>query len=142
MNSQSQSTMTFRNYRWVICALLFFSTTFNYMDRQVISYLKNYIFCVPMETTADFSTISEKDLYLPTFAGKINRSTDAVSAFIRTNLPASTLLALKNYSGGSSFSQTSNLVFLRRDFADGNTNITRSKPIRRRARPLEQIVTG
>ncbi|MBU6410044.1 MAG: MFS transporter [Verrucomicrobia bacterium] len=38
----------FHNYRWVICGLLFFSTTFNYMDRQVISYLKDYIFCVPM----------------------------------------------------------------------------------------------
>jgi ACS family hexuronate transporter-like MFS transporter len=33
-------------YRWVICALLFFSTTFNYMDRQVISYLKEF-FCAP-----------------------------------------------------------------------------------------------
>ena len=27
--------------------LLFFATTFNYLDRQVISYLKDYIFCVP-----------------------------------------------------------------------------------------------
>ena len=36
------------NFRWVICALLFFSTTVNYMDRQVISYLKDYIFCVPV----------------------------------------------------------------------------------------------
>ena len=35
-------------YRWVICGLLFFSTTVNYMDRQVISYLKDYIFCVPV----------------------------------------------------------------------------------------------
>jgi ACS family hexuronate transporter-like MFS transporter len=33
-------------YRWVICGLLFFSTTFNYMDRQVISYLKEF-FCTP-----------------------------------------------------------------------------------------------
>src|SRR5450755_1570756 len=32
------------NYRWVICALLFFATTFNYLDRQVISYLKEF-FC-------------------------------------------------------------------------------------------------
>jgi len=47
MNSPSQSSAGFRNYRWIICALLFFSTTFNYMDRQVISYLKDYIFCVP-----------------------------------------------------------------------------------------------
>lgn len=28
------------NYRWVICALLFFATTINYMDRQVLSLLK------------------------------------------------------------------------------------------------------
>jgi MFS transporter, ACS family, hexuronate transporter len=32
------------NYRWVICALLFFATTINYMDRQVIGYLKEF-FC-------------------------------------------------------------------------------------------------
>jgi MFS transporter, ACS family, hexuronate transporter len=35
------------NYRWVICSLLFFATTFNYLDRQVISYLKEY-FCTPV----------------------------------------------------------------------------------------------
>ncbi len=29
-------------YRWVIAALLLFSTTINYMDRQVISYLKEF----------------------------------------------------------------------------------------------------
>ena len=34
------------HYRWVICGLLFFSTTVNYMDRQVISYLKEF-FCAP-----------------------------------------------------------------------------------------------
>ena len=27
-------------YRWVICALLFFATTINYVDRQVIGLLK------------------------------------------------------------------------------------------------------
>jgi ACS family hexuronate transporter-like MFS transporter len=48
MNSPSQPQSGFRNYRWIICALLFFSTTFNYLDRQVISYLKDYIFCVPV----------------------------------------------------------------------------------------------
>jgi len=37
------------SYRWVICGLLFFSTTFNYLDRQVISYLKEY-FCAPAST--------------------------------------------------------------------------------------------
>jgi len=28
------------NYRWVICALLFFSTTINYIDRNSLSVLK------------------------------------------------------------------------------------------------------
>ena len=31
-------------YRWTIAALLFFSTTINYMDRNVIGFLKQY-FC-------------------------------------------------------------------------------------------------
>lgn len=35
------------NYRWVIATLLLFSTTINYMDRQVISYVKDY-FCTPV----------------------------------------------------------------------------------------------
>ena len=33
-------------YRWTIVALLFFSTTINYMDRNVIGFLKQY-FCSP-----------------------------------------------------------------------------------------------
>ena len=28
------------NYRWIICALLFFATTINYIDRQILSLLK------------------------------------------------------------------------------------------------------
>lgn len=28
------------NYRWIICALLFFATTINYLDRQIIGLLK------------------------------------------------------------------------------------------------------
>ncbi|MGI8966923.1 MAG: hypothetical protein ACR2H1_12670, partial [Limisphaerales bacterium] len=28
------------NYRWVICGLLFFAATINYIDRQVIGILK------------------------------------------------------------------------------------------------------
>jgi ACS family hexuronate transporter-like MFS transporter len=46
MNSSNQAGPVTSNYRWVICTLLFFSTTFNYMDRQVISYLKEF-FCTP-----------------------------------------------------------------------------------------------
>jgi len=37
MNKTKQSI---GNYRWIIVGLLFFATTINYMDRQVIGYLK------------------------------------------------------------------------------------------------------
>ena len=33
-------TQAMSHYRWVICALLFFATTINYVDRQIISLLK------------------------------------------------------------------------------------------------------
>src|SRR5215475_2187397 len=31
------------NYRWVICALLFFATTVNYIDRQILSLIKEIL---------------------------------------------------------------------------------------------------
>src|SRR5688572_15902309 len=42
MNSTIRAAESSRvgNYRWSICALLFFATTINYVDRQVISLLK------------------------------------------------------------------------------------------------------
>ena len=45
--SPSQVRPERSGYRWIICGLLFFSTTFNYLDRQVISYLKEF-FCTPL----------------------------------------------------------------------------------------------
>lgn len=45
---QTPPTPPATSYRWVICALLLFSTTINYMDRQVISYLKEF-FCTSTE---------------------------------------------------------------------------------------------
>lgn len=51
------------NYRWIIISLLLFSTTINYMDRQVISYLKPF-FCSTVEhggfgwTNSDFSYLT------------------------------------------------------------------------------------
>ena len=48
MNPPTKSGPATSNFRWVICALLFFATTFNYLDRQVISYLKEY-FCTPAD---------------------------------------------------------------------------------------------
>ena len=50
-------------YRWTICTLLFFATTINYLDRQVISYLKPF-YCMPVEqggfgwTNTDFSYLT------------------------------------------------------------------------------------
>ena len=35
MNDVKKAVMT--NWRWVMCAMLFFATTVNYMDRQVLS---------------------------------------------------------------------------------------------------------
>jgi len=40
----NKATKQIGKYRWLIVALLLFATTINYMDRQVISYLKSY-FC-------------------------------------------------------------------------------------------------
>src|SRR5664280_1865863 len=52
-------------FRWVICGLLFFSTTVNYMDRQVISYLKEY-FCRP-ETMGGFGWSNSDFAYVTAF---------------------------------------------------------------------------
>jgi ACS family hexuronate transporter-like MFS transporter len=55
--------MKIGKYRWVIATLLLFSTTINYMDRQVISYLKEH-FCTPVEkggfgwTNTDFAYVT------------------------------------------------------------------------------------
>ncbi|MEN6344437.1 MAG: MFS transporter, partial [Armatimonadia bacterium] len=37
--AQTPAKARIGNYRWVICAMLFFATTINYMDRQVIGIL-------------------------------------------------------------------------------------------------------
>ncbi|HEY4784972.1 MAG TPA: MFS transporter [Bacteroidales bacterium] len=44
MSTKQQVAEKIGQYRWTIATLLLFSTTFNYLDRQVISYLKPY-FC-------------------------------------------------------------------------------------------------
>ena len=45
--SPSFARPPYSSYRWVICGLLLFATTSNYLDRQVISYLKAY-YCTPV----------------------------------------------------------------------------------------------
>jgi len=63
MNSSTHAAPASSHYRWVICGLLFFATTFNYLDRQVISYLKEF-FCTPAEqggfgwTNTDFANLT------------------------------------------------------------------------------------
>ncbi len=37
------ASFTWRNYRWVVCALLFLATTVNYVDRQILSLLKEIL---------------------------------------------------------------------------------------------------
>jgi len=39
----NESLRKIGNYRWTICALVFFATTVNYLDRQVISLLKPFL---------------------------------------------------------------------------------------------------
>jgi len=46
MTSPNANRPATSNFRWVICTLLFFSTTVNYMDRQVVSFLHEF-FCLP-----------------------------------------------------------------------------------------------
>lgn len=47
----------FSNYRWTICALLFFATTINYLDRQVLSLLKPLLSKEFHWTDSDYGTI-------------------------------------------------------------------------------------
>jgi ACS family hexuronate transporter-like MFS transporter len=61
--SPSSARPEHSSYRWIICSLLFFATTFNYLDRQVISFLKEY-FCTPAAqggfgwTNTDFANLT------------------------------------------------------------------------------------
>src|SRR5688572_7027089 len=45
------------NFRWVVVALLFFATTINYLDRQVIGLLKDYLATDFHWTETDYSRI-------------------------------------------------------------------------------------
>ena len=37
MNAFQKTSEKMTNYRWTICVMLFFATTVNYLDRQVLS---------------------------------------------------------------------------------------------------------
>jgi ACS family hexuronate transporter-like MFS transporter len=60
MASNKEVVEKMSRYRWVIVALLLFSTTINYMDRNVIGFLKDY-FCSAEGfgwSATDFSTLT------------------------------------------------------------------------------------
>ncbi|MEO5583614.1 MAG: MFS transporter [Saprospiraceae bacterium] len=46
------------SYRWVICGLLFFATTVNYLDRAVISLVKEYLDVEFKWTNSDYANIT------------------------------------------------------------------------------------
>src|ERR1044071_1683734 len=50
-------TKSIGNYRWTICALVFFATTVNYLDRSVISLLKGTLTRELDWTDADYADI-------------------------------------------------------------------------------------
>ena len=57
MNDVKKAVMT--NWRWVMCAMLFFATTVNYMDRQVLSLtFKEFIQPEFHWTDADYGKIT------------------------------------------------------------------------------------
>jgi MFS transporter, ACS family, hexuronate transporter len=89
------------------------------MDRQVISYLKEF-FCTPTE--ANLSTISENGLNLPAFADRITHPTDGVSTYIKANLPAPTLSELATNSAARPFPQMAGLL-------DSLNNLVRGESI-------------
>jgi MFS transporter, ACS family, hexuronate transporter len=81
-DSTTQSTMpAMSRIRWVICALLFFSTTINYMDRQVISYLKEF-FCTPLADGGFGWSNSQFSYLTSTFTGVYAAATIFAGWFI------------------------------------------------------------
>jgi MFS transporter, ACS family, aldohexuronate transporter len=65
VSSLKASAEKIGRYRWTICLLLFFATTINYMDRQVISFLKEF-FCRP-RPLGGFGWSNEDFSYLTSF---------------------------------------------------------------------------
>ncbi len=58
MNKLNELNEKIGKYRWTICALLFFATTINYLDRQVLSLLKNDLEITFGWTDTDYGNIT------------------------------------------------------------------------------------
>ena len=57
MNTLNKVNEKIGHYRWTICFLLFFATTINYMDRQVLSLLKGVLEVEFDWSESDYSNI-------------------------------------------------------------------------------------
>jgi len=53
-----ETASTVGRYRWLVCALLFFATTVNYMDRQILSLLKPILDSQLKWTNAEFGMVN------------------------------------------------------------------------------------
>ncbi len=58
MNNLNTKFEKMTNFRWVICAMLFFATTVNYLDRQVLSLLQPMLEEIFHWTDNDYGTIT------------------------------------------------------------------------------------
>src|ERR1041384_2028699 len=58
MNKTGNDTGSIGNYRWAICALLFFCTTINYVDRNSLSVLKTTLQSALGWEDVDYGTIT------------------------------------------------------------------------------------
>lgn len=59
MNQLLNAThQTLTKYRWTICTLLFFATTINYLDRQVLSLLQTELETIFHWSKSDYGTIT------------------------------------------------------------------------------------
>jgi ACS family hexuronate transporter-like MFS transporter len=92
MNSSNRTAPVSSNYRWVICGLLFFATTFNYLDRQVISYLKEF-FCTPVEQ-GGFGWSNTDFAYLTSFFTGVYASVTVLAGWVIDKIGTKLGLAL------------------------------------------------
>lgn len=58
MSKLNETTGKMTNYRWIICSMLFFATTVNYLDRQVLSLLQPILEEEFHWTDNDYGTIT------------------------------------------------------------------------------------
>jgi ACS family hexuronate transporter-like MFS transporter len=58
LTDASRINQKMTNYRWTICALLFFATTINYVDRQILSLLQPYLSEKFHWTFSDYANIT------------------------------------------------------------------------------------